>query len=72
MQNHTKFLKLPFQFNTKKLISDLSLILDKNWVSHFNTDGYNGDWKAILASQIEHQKDQPDLYTGQLTIPDVL
>jgi len=32
----------------------------------------DGDWKAILASQIEHQKDQPDLYTGQLTIPDVL
>jgi hypothetical protein len=29
------------------LISDLSLVLDKNWVSHFNTDGYNGGWKAI-------------------------
>ncbi|WBX75049.1 aspartyl/asparaginyl beta-hydroxylase domain-containing protein [Tenacibaculum ovolyticum] len=60
MQNHTKFLKLPFQFNTKKLISDLSLILDKNWVSHFNTDGYNGDWKAI--SLYAHNGEESNIF----------
>lgn len=47
MRNRTKFLKLPFQFNSTKLVSDLSLILDDKWISHFNTAGYNGNWKAI-------------------------
>lgn len=60
MQSHTKFLKLPFQFNTKKLIRDLSLILDKNWVSHFNTDGYNGDWKAI--SLYAHNGEESNIF----------
>jgi len=46
-QTHTKHLKLPFQFETEKLVHDLSLILDKKWISHFNTSGYSGDWKVI-------------------------
>ncbi|MEP5339609.1 MAG: aspartyl/asparaginyl beta-hydroxylase domain-containing protein [Algibacter sp.] len=47
MQKNTTYLKLPFQFNKEKLVHDLSLILDGNWISHFNTTGYNGDWKVI-------------------------
>lgn len=47
MQKNTTYLKLPFQFNKEKLVHDLSLVLDKNWISHFNTTGYQGDWKAI-------------------------
>ena len=43
----TKYLKLPFQFATEKLVHDLSLILDGKWIPHFNTAGYRGDWKAI-------------------------
>lgn len=46
MEN-TKFLKFPFHFNEKKLIDDLTSILDNNWIPHFNTYGYNGNWKAI-------------------------
>lgn len=47
MQKKTKYLKLPFQFDTEKLVHDLSLIFDGKWISHFNTTGYNGDWKVI-------------------------
>ncbi len=47
MQKNTAYLKLPFQFNKEKLAHDLSLIFDGNWISHFNTTGYHGDWKAI-------------------------
>ncbi|WP_415374439.1 aspartyl/asparaginyl beta-hydroxylase domain-containing protein [Patiriisocius sp. Uisw_017] len=47
MQNRTKYLKLPFQFDTEKLLQDLSLIFEEKWTSHFNTTGYNGDWKVI-------------------------
>jgi hypothetical protein len=47
MQNRTKYLKLPFQFDTEKLVHDLSLIFEEKWTSHFNTTGYSGDWKVI-------------------------
>lgn len=47
MPKKTTHLQLPFEFDTKKLLSDLSLVVNNNWVSHFNTNGYNGDWKAI-------------------------
>lgn len=47
IQKTTKYLKFPFQFNEEKLVHDLSLILDGNWIPHFNSDGYNGDWKVI-------------------------
>ncbi len=43
----TTYLKLPFQFEEKKLLDDLSFILDEKWISHFNTSGYSGDWKVI-------------------------
>ena len=42
------------------MIRDLSLILDKNWVSHFNTDGYNGDWKAI--SLYAHNGEESNIF----------
>ena len=47
MQKQTKYLKLPFQFDTEKLIQDLLLIFDGKWIPHFNTTGYRGDWKVI-------------------------
>lgn len=46
-QKKTRFLQLPFLFDEKKLVQDLSLIYNKKWVPHFNTSGYTGDWKAI-------------------------
>ena len=46
-QEKSNYLKFPFQFSEEKLVRDLSLILDKNWISHFNTSGYEGDWKVI-------------------------
>jgi hypothetical protein len=47
MQEKTKYLKLPFQFDEKKLIYDLSLILESKWIPHFNSSVYIGDWKVI-------------------------
>lgn len=47
IQKTTKYLKFPFLFNKEKPDHDLSLILDGNWIPHFNTDGYIGDWKVI-------------------------
>lgn len=69
MQKNTKYLKLPFQFNKEKLVHDLSFILDRNWVPHFNTTGYNGDWKAIsLYAQNGEESNIHALSTSNSTI----
>ena len=47
MYEITKYLKLPFQFDEQKLVHDLSLIIENKWIAHFNTGGYEGEWKAI-------------------------
>ena len=40
-------LQLPFQFDTTKLLHDHSLVVNQDWIPHFNTNGYVGKWKAI-------------------------
>lgn len=47
MPEKTKYLKLPFLFDLDKLVYDLSLIIEKKWIAHYNTSGYRGDWKVI-------------------------
>ncbi|WP_167618566.1 aspartyl/asparaginyl beta-hydroxylase domain-containing protein [Maribellus sediminis] len=43
----TKHLKFPIRFDQHKLAHDLSLALKKNWIPHFNTSGYSGEWTVI-------------------------
>lgn len=47
MSEITKYLKFPVQFNEELLIRDLNLIMEDKWIPHFNTGGYEGNWKAI-------------------------
>ena len=59
MQKRTSYLKLPFQFNQDKLVKDLSLTLDRKWIPHFNTTGYNGEWNVI--SLYAHNGDESNI-----------
>lgn len=43
----TTSLKLPFLFDTDKLLHDYSLVVNQHWIPHFNKSGYEGEWKAI-------------------------
>ncbi|MFT6502146.1 MAG: hypothetical protein ACJASQ_002271 [Crocinitomicaceae bacterium] len=43
----TSNLKLPFDFETEKLLIDLSAATNGSWTPHFNTSDYTGNWKAI-------------------------
>ena len=47
MKSPVPYLKLPFEFDAEKLQQDLDTILQGNWIPHFNTEGYSGDWKAV-------------------------
>lgn len=42
-----RHLKLPFECNVKELQIELEAILQQKWIPHFNTEGYEGNWKSI-------------------------
>lgn len=43
----TKYLKFPIQFDEQLLVQDLSRAMEGQWIPHFNTGGYSGNWKAV-------------------------
>ena len=42
-----RYLKFPLQFDEQRLVEDLSMALKSEWVPHFNTGGYQGNWNAV-------------------------
>ncbi len=71
MQNNDAFLQLPFEFDIKKLVSDLELVHSDEWVPHPNTQAYEGSWtvsslssttgdmKQIVAAENQEYFDTP-------------
>ena len=48
----TPFLKLPFHFSEEKLLNDLEVCKNLDFISHFNKNDYSGEWTSIaLRSQ---------------------
>lgn len=47
MHAHNDFLQLPLTYKPDQLLFDLAICEKYNWVAHYNTNDYNGDWKAI-------------------------
>ena len=40
-------LKFPMTFNTDRLKADLASALGHDWIAHYNTAAYSGDWNSI-------------------------
>ncbi|RUT68827.1 aspartyl/asparaginyl beta-hydroxylase domain-containing protein [Flavobacterium cupreum] len=52
MDTLIRFIKFPISFDVAKLKSDLSGIMSKNWVDHYNKNDYTGKWTSVaLMSQ---------------------
>lgn len=52
MDNLIRYIKFPLSFDVEKLQLDVKKILNKNWVNHYNTNDYSGNWNSIaLVSQ---------------------
>ena len=60
MKEITKYLKFDNLFDKEKLAYDLSLILEGKWIPHFNTTGYDGEWKVI--SLYAHKGDASNIF----------
>ncbi len=43
----TRFLKLPFTFDAERLNNEVAMLLQGDWIPHFNKGGYTGDWNSI-------------------------
>ena len=50
--------KLPFQFDVARLQADLAGILAEEFVPHFNTAYYQGDWSAVPLRSVGGRTDQ--------------
>lgn len=47
MENLIRHIKFPLSFDVKRLQDDVQKILTKNWISHYNTSDYTGEWSSI-------------------------
>jgi ribosomal protein S18 acetylase RimI-like enzyme len=50
--------KLPFQFEVARLQADLSCVTADEFVPHFNTAYYQGDWSAVPLRSVDGRTDQ--------------
>lgn len=52
MTELVRYIKFPLLFDKELLKKDVSKVLSDNWVKHYNTNDYSGDWDSIaLMSQ---------------------
>ncbi|GAA4757458.1 MULTISPECIES: aspartyl/asparaginyl beta-hydroxylase domain-containing protein [Flavobacterium] len=52
MTELVRYIQFPLLFDKKLLKNDVSKVLSDNWVKHYNTNDYSGDWDSIaLMSQ---------------------
>jgi hypothetical protein len=45
-------LKLPFTFDRDRLKADVAALLADDWVPHFNTSYYEGDWSGVALRSV--------------------
>lgn len=57
MDTLIRFIKFPISFDVVKLKSDLSGILNKNWVAHYNKNDYTGKWTSVALMSTDGKSD---------------
>lgn len=57
MDTLIRFIKFPISFDVVRLKSDLSGILNKNWVAHYNKNDYTGKWTSVALMSKDGKSD---------------
>ncbi|MCL9805258.1 aspartyl/asparaginyl beta-hydroxylase domain-containing protein [Flavobacterium amniphilum] len=47
MDQLIRHLKFPMQLDKAKLKEDLQKVMATNWIGHYNTNDYSGDWSSV-------------------------
>ena len=57
MDELVRYIKFPIAFDTDKLKNDLAKIINKNWIDHYNTNGYSGKWTSVALMSKDGKSD---------------
>lgn len=57
MPHKTRYLKLPFFFDVRRLNEDLAKIREAEWVAHFNTSAYENEWSCVPLRSLDGRTD---------------
>ncbi|TDW51554.1 aspartyl/asparaginyl beta-hydroxylase [Flavobacterium sp. 270] len=57
MDELVRYIKFSIAFDTDKLKSDLAKIINKNWIDHYNTNGYSGKWTSVALMSKDGKSD---------------
>ena len=57
MAPKTRYLKLPFCFDERRLGADLAKIREGEWIAHANTSAYEKDWRCVPLRSVEGRSD---------------
>ncbi|MDD5112527.1 MAG: aspartyl/asparaginyl beta-hydroxylase domain-containing protein [Methylobacter sp.] len=57
MSHKTRYLKLPFFFDVRRLNEDLSKIREAEWIAHVNTAAYENDWSCVPLRSLDGRSD---------------
>ncbi|MGZ5049636.1 MAG: aspartyl/asparaginyl beta-hydroxylase domain-containing protein [Methylobacter sp.] len=72
MRHQTKYLKLPFGFDTSRLNEDLEKIADSEWIAHVNSAAYENEWRCAPLRSLDGKLDNilsvPDAHYDDTTL----
>ncbi|MEP6931377.1 MAG: aspartyl/asparaginyl beta-hydroxylase domain-containing protein [Flavobacterium sp.] len=57
MDTLIRSIKFPISFDVERLQSDLSRIMNKNWVDHYNKNDYTGKWTSVALMSKDGKSD---------------
>lgn len=57
MSHKTRYLKLPFFFDVRRLNEDLAKIRGAEWIAHVNTAAYENDWSCVPLRSLNGRSD---------------
>jgi quercetin dioxygenase-like cupin family protein len=57
MPHNTRYLKLPFSFDTGRLNQDLAKITEAEWIAHVNTAAYDHEWSCVPLRSVDGRPD---------------
>ncbi len=53
----TRYLRLPFLFDVRRLECDLENIDEEMWMAHVNTTAYTGEWRCVPLRSVDGRSD---------------
>ena len=57
MEELVRSIKFPFVFDKERLKNDVEKVMNKNWIDHYNTNDYVGQWTSVALMSVGGKSD---------------